>query len=123
MKTYKDVESYIKSQPKSVQPLLVQLRSVIQTSAPKAEESISYGMPAYKYLGKPLVYFGAQKHHIGFYPTPSPIVAFKKELADFKQSKGAVQFPLENRLPIGLIKKMVKLRLTEVRSHENNKKK
>ncbi len=123
MKAYKDVESYIKSQPRSVQPPLAQLRTVIKTLAPKAQESISYGMPAYKYLGKPLVYFAGQKAHLGLYPTPAPIVAFKKELSSYKQSKGAVQFPFDTPLPVALIKKMVKLRLVEIRSLENQKKK
>ncbi len=115
MNVYKDVNSYIKSYPKDVQKPLLQLREMIKKVAPKVEESISYGMPAYKYLGKPLVYFGGQKAHIGFYPTPSPIVAFKKELVSYKQSKGAVQFPYDTPIPFTLIKKMVKYKLSEIK--------
>lgn len=116
MKVYKDVDSYIKSYPKDVQLVLVKMRALLKKVAPKAEEGISYGMPAYKYLGKPLVYFGGQKAHLGFYPTPSPIEAFKKELTAYKQSKGTVQFPFTKPVPWTLIKKMVKYKMAEIKS-------
>lgn len=104
------VEAYIAAFPPETQKLLEQMRSIIKKAAPKAEESISYMMPAYK-LNGPLVYFGGYKSHIGFYPTGSGIEAFKKEIAAYKSSKGAVQFPLDKPLPVKLITVMVKYRV------------
>lgn len=109
---FKDIDSYIATFPKDVQVILEQIRNAIQTSAPKAEEVISYNMPAFKYYGV-LVYFAAYKNHIGFYSLPSGHAAFKKELSIYKQGKGSVQFPLENAMPLALIKKMVKFRVKE----------
>lgn len=80
---------------------------------PDAEESISYGMPAYKLNGKALVYFAAFKNHIGFYATPSGHSEFTMELSKYKQGKGSVQFPLDKPLPSGLITKIVKFRVKE----------
>jgi uncharacterized protein YdhG (YjbR/CyaY superfamily) len=106
----KDVETYIAGFPPATQKLLRQLRTTIKKAAPLAEELISYQMPAYKYHGV-LVYFGGYEHHIGFYPTASGIENFKKEIAGFKSSKGAVQFPLDQPLPVSLITAMVKFRV------------
>ncbi len=108
------VDNYISTFPKDIQAILTTLRSTILEVAPNAEESIGYGMPAYKYKGKPLAYFAAFKAHIGFYPTPSPIEDFKDELSQFHTSKGAVQFPLNKPMPINLIKKMVKARMKTI---------
>jgi len=107
------VDAYIKGQPKEVQLLLQKVRATILKAAPKAEESISYGMPGYKMHGRPLVYFGAWEKHIGFYTLPSGNVAFKKELSKYKVAKGSIRFPLEGRIPYGLIEKMVKFRIKE----------
>jgi uncharacterized protein YdhG (YjbR/CyaY superfamily) len=107
-----DVDAYIAAYPHKVQKMLKQLRTVIKKTAPDAEESISYMIPAYKLHG-PLVYFGGYDKHIGFYPTGSGIAAFQKEIAAYKHSKGAVQFPLDQPLPLTLIEKMVKLRVKE----------
>lgn len=106
------VDAYISAFPAKIQKLLKQMRAAIKKAAPQAEELISYNMPAYKQNGM-LVYFAAFEHHIGFYPTASGIQQFKKEIADFKNSKGAVQFPLEEPLPLGLIAKIVKFRVSE----------
>lgn len=103
------VDAYIEQFPPEVQAMLQKLRSTIKAAAPKAEEMISYMMPAYKYHGV-LVYFGGYKNHIGFYPTGSGIEAFKKELSVYKGSKGTVQFPLDKPLPFALIKQIVKYR-------------
>ena len=89
------------------------MRKAIKTTAPKAEESISYGMPAYKYLGKPLVYYGAFEKHIGFYATPTGHKTFKKELAIYKSGKGSVQFPIDKKLPLKLIERIIKFRVKE----------
>ncbi|MCD6018067.1 MAG: hypothetical protein K0S53_1188 [Bacteroidetes bacterium] len=110
--TFKDIDSYILKQDESVQPILEKLRSAIKSVAPKAEEVISYNMPAFKYHGM-LVYFAAYKNHIGFYSLPSGHNAFKEELSNYKQGKGSVQFPLDKPLPLTLIKKMVKFRVKE----------
>lgn len=104
--------AYIATFPKSTQALLQQVRAIIQKAAPKAEEVISYGMPAYKQEGM-LVYFAGYAHHIGFYPTASGIKAFEKEIAKYKHSKGAVQFPLDEPLPAALITRIVKFKLKE----------
>lgn len=112
------VEAYISAFPVTTQMLLNQIRETIKTAAPEAEESISYGMPAYKYKG-PLVYFGAYEKHIGFYPTGEGMLAFAPKLSDYKTSKGAVQFQLNEPIPFDLIVEMVIHRM----SVNNSKKK
>lgn len=109
---FRTVDEYIALQALGTQVLLRQIRQCIKKAAPKAEEEIAYQMPGYK-LGRPLVYFAAYKNHIGFYPTPSGIVAFEKELSAYKTSKGAVQFPIDKKLPLPLITKIVKYRVKE----------
>ena len=113
-KQLKTVDEYIAAFPKEVQDVLEKIRSTIRESASKAEEAISYGIPAFILTGRGLVYFAAWKNHIGFYPTSSGIEAFKKELAHFKQEKGSVQFPLDKPISIGLVKKIVRSRVTEI---------
>ena len=107
-----DVVHYIADFPETTQKLLDQLRATIKKAAPKATESISYMMPAYKYEGA-LVYFGGYKKHIGFYPMPAAITAFKKELSAYNLTKGTIQFPLDKPLPLSLITKIVKFRVSE----------
>ncbi len=107
-----DVDSYISGYPPKVQKMLKQLRAAIKKAAPEAEESISYMMPAYK-LNGPLVYFGAYEKHIGFYPTGTGVAAFQKEIASYKSSKGAIQFPLDQPLPLALVEKIVKFKVKE----------
>ena len=114
MKTnYTSVEQYIESFPKDLQLLLNQVRAIIKKNAPKAIESIAYGMPAYKTQGKALVYFAAFKNHIGFYATPTGHEAFQEALSKYKQGKGSVQFPLDQPIPIDLIAEIVAFRVTE----------
>lgn len=109
----KEVEEYINSFPNDVRELLDQIRSIIKQTAPEAEETISYAMPAYKLNKRPLVYFAAYEKHIGFYGTPSGHAKFAKELAKYKQGKGSVQFPLDRPLPLDMIEKIVKFRVSE----------
>ncbi|MFN3753666.1 iron chaperone [Flavobacterium sp.] len=109
---FENVDQYIAMQTEAVKPLLVSIRKTIKETAPEAEESISYQMPAYK-LNGPLVYFAAYKNHIGFYPTGSGIKAFQKEIESYKNSKGAVQFPLNQPIPHHLIRKMVLYKVDE----------
>ena len=110
--TYISVDEYIASQPESIRKLLDEIRQIIRQTAPNAIEVISYGMPAYKMNGV-LVYFAANKQHIGFYPTASPIVVFKDELTAYKTSKGAIQFPVKTGIPTALVKKIVEFRIQE----------
>ncbi|MBL7930334.1 MAG: DUF1801 domain-containing protein [Bacteroidia bacterium] len=117
----KDVDAYIATFSKPVQETLETLRTVIRKAAPKAEEVISYQMPAYKQDGM-LVYFAAYKQHIGFYPTASPIEVFKKDLGAYKTSKGAIQFPLNKPLPKALISKIVKYKVEENKEKAKEKK-
>ena len=112
METYTTIRSYISAQPKEVQPVLREIYTLIKAAAPRAREDIKYGMPTF--VGKKnLVHFAVAKKHLGFYPTPSAITHFEKELAKYKTSKGAVQFPLDEKLPKALITKMVKFRVKE----------
>ncbi|MEW5719131.1 MAG: DUF1801 domain-containing protein [Chloroflexota bacterium] len=111
-KKFETIDEYIAECPEDVRPLLEKLRRVIRDAAPQAEEAISYAIPTFKLNGN-LVHFAAFKNHIGFYPTPPAIVAFKKELASYKQAKGSVQFPLAQPIPFGLVKKIVKFRVKQ----------
>ncbi len=114
MKTaIKSVDDCIATYPPSTQKLMKQVRATIKKAAPKAEELISYGMPAYKLNGKALVYFAGYKNHIGFYATPTGHREFKTELAKYKQGKGSVQFPIDEPMPLKLIEKIVKFRVKE----------
>jgi uncharacterized protein YdhG (YjbR/CyaY superfamily) len=110
---FQTIDEYINSFDENVQNLLKQIHNLIKEIAPDSKESISYGMPAYKLNKKPLVYFGAFKNHIGFYATPTGHEKFAKELSEYKQGKGSVQFPFDKPLPISLISKIVKFRLSE----------
>lgn len=112
MNTPDEIDKYISGFPEETQKYLNQIREVIRKAAPEAIEVISYSMPAYR-QNSVLVYFAGHKNHIGFYPTPNPIRAFKHELADYKWSKGAVQFPLDKPLPVDLIERMVRFRVVE----------
>ena len=109
------VEEYIMAFSPEVQDRLRQMRTVILDTAPEAEESISYGMAGYKTNGHPLVYFAAFKNHIGLYPTPSGVESFKEELTRYKQGKGSVQFPMDQPLPLDLVRKIVLYKLEENR--------
>jgi uncharacterized protein YdhG (YjbR/CyaY superfamily) len=104
---FENVDQYIQAFPSQVQEILREVRVLISETAPEAVESISYGIPAYKLAGKPLVYFAGYKKHIGFYATPQGHEFFLKELSQFKQGKGSVQFPLGKPIPFDLIKRIV----------------
>ena len=116
------IDAYIVTFPAPTQELLQQMRSLIQKAAPSANETISYGMPAFK-KNKVLVYFAGYANHIGFYPTPAAIVAFADRLGDYKNSKGAIQFPTDKPLPEKLIKDIVTFRLQQDEAFEAKKKK
>ncbi len=110
MKKYNSVDEYFADAPEKAINYLNEIRAAIKCVLPNAIEVISYNMPAYK-QETVLVYFAHGKNHLGFYPTPKPIEYFKNELANYKHSKGAVQFKYNEPLPIDLIKKMTLYRL------------
>jgi uncharacterized protein YdhG (YjbR/CyaY superfamily) len=112
-KEIQSVDDYIATFADAIQEKLKQIRQIIKENAPEAVESISYGMPAYKVNKKPLVYFAGYAKHIGFYATPTGHEKFKQQLSRYKQGKGSVQFPLNEPLPVALIKEIVQFRLTE----------
>ena len=110
---FKSVDEYLSAFPVRTKKVLQQVRSTIKKAAPNAEEVISYNMPAFKFKSV-LVYYAGYDNHIGFYPTASGIENFKKEFAIYKWSKGAVQFPLDEPMPLKLITKIVQFRVNEV---------
>jgi uncharacterized protein YdhG (YjbR/CyaY superfamily) len=109
---FKTVDEYILMFPHEVRMKLETLRAIIIKAAPQSTEEISYNMPAYR-QNKVLVYFAAYKNHIGLYPTASGIMKFKKEISCYKSSKGAVQFSIDEPLPLALIRNIVKFRVKE----------
>ena len=108
----KNISEYIDAAPKEAQKKLREMRACIRAAAPGAEESLKWGMPAFSY-GRILVTFAAHKRHIGFYPTPSAVKAFAKELSKFATAKGSIQFSLDKPLPLPLIRKITAFRVQE----------
>ncbi|MGE5376985.1 MAG: iron chaperone [Bacteroidota bacterium] len=106
------IDEYIAGFPADVQKILQKIRMTIHEAAPEATEKISYQMPTF-YLNGNLVHFAGFKEHIGFYPVPTGIEKFKKELSVYKQGKGSVQFPLDQPMPYDLITKIVRFRVKE----------
>src|SRR5213080_5384981 len=109
-KQFKTIDEYIQASPTDVQGILQSIRKTIRKAAPEAVETISYQMPSFKLNGKGLVYFAAYEKHIGFYPIPSGVKAFERELSPYKQGKGSVQFPIDKPIPYGLVRKIVVFR-------------
>lgn len=109
------VDEYIRQYPPETQELLQQVRRAVRQAVPGASEKISYRMPAFDLNGT-LIYYAAYQRHIGFYPTASGIEAFREELAGYKTSKGAVQFPIGQALPLALIQKIAAFRADENKS-------
>ena len=110
--TYSSIEEYISSFPEPARAKLTELRNLIKKLVPEAKEKISYQMPAFTLNGM-LLYFAGYAKHIGFYPGVRTVEHFKSELSDYKTLKGTVQFPLNQPLPIELIKRMILFRLDE----------
>jgi uncharacterized protein YdhG (YjbR/CyaY superfamily) len=108
----KSITEYIDAAPKEAQKKLREMHACIRKSAPGATESLKWGMPAFSYQ-RILVTFAAHKTHIGFYPTPSAVSAFAKELSKFVTAKGSIRFPLERPLPLPLIRKITAFRVRE----------
>ena len=106
------IDEYIADFPRDVQEILEKIRVTIRIAAPDAEETIKYRMPTFTLKGN-LVYFAAFKKHIGFYPVPTGIEAFKNELSAYEGGKGSVKFPLDRPIPFDLISRIVKFRVKE----------
>jgi uncharacterized protein YdhG (YjbR/CyaY superfamily) len=113
------IDEYIAAAPKEAQNRLREMLACIRAAAPDAAEGLKWGMPAFSYR-RILVTFAAYKHHIGFYPTPSAVKAFAKDLAKFKTADASIQFPLEDPLPLDLVRKITEFRVRE--SLEEDKK-
>ncbi|MBN1130975.1 MAG: DUF1801 domain-containing protein [Chitinispirillaceae bacterium] len=109
---YKTIDEYISGSPEKLRPRLERMRRIIHTSAPGAKEAMAYGIPTFRLHGN-LVHFAGFATHIGFYPTPSGIAAFKRDLSVYKHAKGSVQFPNDKPLPEKLIQNIVRFRVRE----------
>jgi uncharacterized protein YdhG (YjbR/CyaY superfamily) len=107
---FETIEEYINSFPRDTQRILVSVKETIKKSAPSSQEAINYQIPTFRLNGN-LVHFAAFKNHIGFYPGSEAIKVFKKEIASYKSSKGAIQFPIDKSMPLNLIRKIVKYRV------------
>ena len=107
------IDEYIAEFPPEIQKVLEELRALIRANAPGATETISYAIPTFDLNGRHLVHFAGFKNHIGFYPVPSGLEAFKEDLRPYKQGKGSVQFPLGQSLPTDLIRRIVEFRVAE----------
>lgn len=117
----KEIDEYIGQFPVEVQMILKKILEVVQVNAPEAEMGFSYGMPAFTWYG-PLVYFGAYKHHIGFYPTPSGVGLEIAGLEKYKHAKGTLRFPLDEEIPYGIIEELVRRRVSENQEKHHSKK-
>ncbi len=107
-----DIDSYMAEFPEGTRKFLEEIRSVIKKTAPEATEAMKYGIPTFVFHGN-LVHFAGYKSHVGFYPAPSGITRFKKEISVYKNAKGSVQFPLDQPLPLDLIRRIVEFRMKE----------
>jgi uncharacterized protein YdhG (YjbR/CyaY superfamily) len=117
-----NIDEYIAGFPAPIQQLLEEMRATIRKAAPAAQEAIKYAIPTFTLNGN-LVHFAAFKNHIGFYPAPGGIEAFKKELSAYEGSKGTIRFPFDKPLPLALISKIVKYRVKMNLQKTNEKKK
>jgi uncharacterized protein YdhG (YjbR/CyaY superfamily) len=118
---FKTIDEYINTFPEDVRSILNILRQTIKEAAPEAQETINYQIPTFTFHGN-LVHFAAFQNHIGFYPTPSGMETFKKELSSYKTAKGSVQFPIDQALPLPLIRRIVKHRVKENLERKQKKK-
>jgi uncharacterized protein YdhG (YjbR/CyaY superfamily) len=117
---FRTIDEYINSFPEDVRAMLNELRQTIREAAPDAEETISYQMPTFRLNGN-LVHFAAFKNHIGFYPTPTGVEEFKDELSTYKGAKGSIQFPIDQPLPLPLIRRIVEYRVKEASQQKPRK--
>ena len=120
-RNFKTMDEYISTFPEDVQGVLNELRQTIKVAAPQAQETINYQIPTFTLNGN-LVHFAAFENHIGFYPTPSGMEAFEHELSSYKRAKGSVQFPIDQPLPLALIRRIVEYRVKENLARKHKKK-
>ena len=119
---YTSVDEYIESQPEAVQTVLQRVRRIIRKAVPRAGETISYQIPAYKLPGGPVLYFAGWKEHFSLYPATATLVAeFEDELAPYERSKGAIRFPFSQPVPVKLIERIAKFRAKETAAREKPK--
>lgn len=109
-----NIDDYINQFPGNTQDILGKIRASIHETSPELQEAMVYGIPSFRYKGENLVHFAGFENHIGFYPTPSGIAAFKDELKSYKWAKGSVQFPLDEPIPYDLIKRITEFRIAEI---------
>jgi uncharacterized protein YdhG (YjbR/CyaY superfamily) len=102
------VDAYLAKLPDSQRHIAEEVRNLIRSEVPEAEEYFGYGMPGYRFAGKPLIYFAAFKNHLGIYALPAAHAAFAAELVEYKQGKGSVQFPWTRALPMDLLRRMIR---------------
>jgi uncharacterized protein YdhG (YjbR/CyaY superfamily) len=114
MNKFTTIDQYISNCPSNVQDILKKFRDIIHEEAPQATEAIKYQMPTFVLNGENLIHFAAYRNHIGLYPTPSAIIAFKKELKNYVTTKGAIQFVIAKSMPYDLIRKIAEFRVKEV---------
>ena len=116
MKRCTTIDEYLAAQPEQVRRLLSQVRRIISKAVPGATEAISYGIPAYRLDGRVLIYFAGWKQHYSLYPSTARLVAaLRDELAPYERSKGTIRFPLDRRVPAGLIGRIARVRGREIR--------
>ena len=114
MKTPASVDAYLAAQPEETRALLAKVRATLQKAMPKAEEAISYGIPAFKLHGTAIVFFAGWKKHFSLYPATAPLLeAFGEELAGYEIRRGTIRFPLDEAPPLKLIARIAKLRVKE----------
>ncbi len=117
---FETIDEYIRAFPPEVRTLLEKMRETIRKAAPGAEETISYGMPAFR-LNRILVYFAAFRNHIGFFPTASGVAAFEDELSSYIHAKGSIRFPIDKPIPYDLVRKIVTFRVGEDQNAKKEK--
>ena len=116
MKKINGIEEYIKTLPLPSQEKISSLRALLKNLYPQAEEAIKYGVPTFVLHNKNLIHFAAFKKHIGIYPGSEIIKSFSHKLTNYPTSKGAIQFALDNPLPLPLIKKIIKQRALNIKA-------
>ena len=109
-----ETNNYLKNLPQDQRDELIRIRTLVKKCVPEAKESFSYGMPAFTYMGKPLLYFGAFKNHLSIFPTSNPISKLKEQLKDFTITKGSIHFTTEQQLPDSVIKQLLQLRVEDI---------
>jgi len=120
-KKFQTIDEYISTFPKEIQAILEKMRAIVKALDEKIEETISYQMPTFKLNKKIIIHFAAFTKHIGVYPLPSGIEAFKEQLAQFQSGKGSVQFPLNKPIPYDLFRQIAVYNLNAIKSAKKSR--